>query len=163
MKEKKGFLQIDFAFVALIFFILFFMTYTFYNSYLENLSNDMENKVFTADSRDICNMLVSTPGYPENWETDISSVVFIGMKNVSANYSLDSLKIAEFTSANYINITDKLHLEDEFVTIKIIGLETNTSYLNFGEELITMYQFSLYSCYSNYNSEPVKVMVQIWN
>jgi len=162
MRKKKGFLQIDFAFVALIFFILFFMTYTFYNSYLENLSSDMTNKIFTADSRDICNMLVSTPGFPQNWEADISTLVFIGMKNISANYSLDSLKIAEFTSENYINITDKLYLEDEFVTIKIIGLETNASYLDFGEELSSS-QFSLYSCYSNYNSEPVKVMVQIWN
>ena len=162
MRKKKGFLQIDFAFALLIFFILFFLTYTFYNSYLENLSEDMKSKVFTADSQDICNMLISTPGYPGNWENDISSLVFIGMKNISANYSLDSLKIAEFTSENYINITDKLYLEDEFVNIKIIGLETNTSYLNFGGEL-SSYSFSLYSCYSNYNSEPVKVMVQIWN
>lgn len=162
MKEKKGFLQIDFAFVALIFFILFFMTYAFYNSYLENLSEDMTNKIFTADSRDICNMLISTPGFPPNWEANISTIVFIGMKNISENSSLDSLKLAEFTSANYINITDKLYLEDEFVNIKIIGLETNTSYLDFGEEL-SFYSFSLYSCYSNYNNEPVKVMVQIWN
>lgn len=161
MYKKKGFLQIDFAFVALIFFLVFYFIYTFYGSYQENLNQDKSNTLFIADSKDICNMLILTPGYPSNWQANISSLVFIGMKNISGNYSLDSSKINAFNSVNYLNITDKLYLENEFITIKIIGLKTNTSYLDFGEES-NVYQFSIYSCYSNFNNEPVKVTVEIW-
>lgn len=159
--NKNGFLQIDFAFAVLTFFILFFISYTIYNSYLENDYDGTKNKLYLSESKDICNLLISTPGYPLNWETNLSQVVFIGLKNSSSN-SLNSSKIAVFTNSNYLNITDKLYLSDEYVNIKVTGIKTNTSYVDFGYNLASLNDFSSYTCYSNYNDEVVKVKVEVW-
>lgn len=160
LNYKKGYLQIDFAFVALIFFILFFIIYAFYDSYNINLDNDLNNKEFNQNSKDICYLFISTSGNPQNWELEISNLKTIGLKNISSN-SIDANKLAVLNSSNYFTIIDKLYLNSSYVNIKIVGLKTNSTYLNFGDQgKIVVFQD--YTCYSNYNGEEVKVTVEVW-
>jgi len=157
---KNGFLQIDFAFVVLIFFLLFYLTYVFYDSYNQNLAEDLESKMMMADSIDICNLLVSTSGYPKNWENNLNTLSSLGLKNESSNY-IDPNKLSKFNSTNYFTLIDKLNLNGSYVSLKLVGLKTNNTYLNFAEyTLFTNYY--TYQCYSNYNNEEVKLEVIIW-
>lgn len=159
--SKDAYLQVDFAFAALGFFVLFFISYSFYDSYNENNYEWTKNKLYLSDSKDICNLLVSTDGYPQTWESNISSAITIGLKNSSGNI-LNSSKIDVFSNSNYLNITDKFYLDQSYVNIKIIGLRTNTSYVDFGYELTPIEDFSSYTCYSYYNNEIVEVKVEVW-
>lgn len=161
LSNKKGFLQIDFAFAILIFISVFFIFYQFYDSYNINSQKDLTSNILLSDSIDICNLLISTPGYPQNWEDNISSVVFIGMKNITSN-TLSTQKVANFTSSNYIQLIDTLKFNDtKYVNIKIIGVNNNTNYLDFGN-FPAVRDFASYTCYSNYNGELVKIQVEVW-
>ena len=60
-------------------------------------------------------------------------------------------------------ITEKL-VSNKNLGIKISGLDTNNIYLNFGAfgNNLSDISYSEYICYSNYNSEIVKVYVEVW-
>ncbi|MDA3856504.1 MAG: hypothetical protein PF569_09695 [Candidatus Woesearchaeota archaeon] len=160
--NKKGYLQIDFVFAILVFFMFFFVIYSSYSSYSSNFEKTVIYSEIEIDSRDLCFFLVNTNGNPVNWELDIYNVNFLGLRS-SSNYSLDSLKIAEFNDVNYHSILDVLGLDDSNLNIMIKGLSSNSTYLNFGisSDNLGVYS-SMNSCFSNYNSEPVIVFVEVW-
>ena len=54
-----------------------------------------------------------------------------------------------------------MYLNQSFVNVKIIGLKTNNTYLNFGQQPVIKFFYD-YTCYSNYNGEEVKITVEVW-
>jgi hypothetical protein len=161
---KKGYLQIDVIFVILVFFTLFFIFHTMIFDNIVGYEKDFEKNKLSLSAKDICILLTQTSGNPNNWETlNIENVSFFGLKNISSN-QLNSVKISKFNTSNYYDIINKFDIGGYF-NIKIIGLETNTVYLNFlnlnidDENILT----GNYVCYSNYNSEIVEVQIETWN
>lgn len=157
--NKLGYLQIDFAFVVLIFFLFFYFIYTEQDTMNNSFKNIGDINLLIADSKDICFLLTKTSGYPDNWETNISNLNFVGLKNISSN-NLDINKISALTTENYFLILDSLNISS-YIVIDIKGLSSQTDYLNLGNSTYTNL-VSSYSCFSNYNNEQVKVNVEVW-
>jgi len=156
--NKKGYLQIDFAFALFIFVILFYFVHSYVVEY-ETFQNDVYNyNNLDSISNDLCNLLISNSGYPLNWESSIPSIKTIGLKEISSS-NLDSNKINVLNNSIYYSILDSLGLNYYNLNIKIIGITSKTNYLNFGIWDDTKSISSV--CYTNYNSELVKVIVGV--
>lgn len=158
--DKRGYVQIDFSFAAFIFFTLFLVVFSFYDSQKNSIEDVITSTNLQADSRDICYLLISSPGIPNNWNDDLSSMSLPGMKS-STNNSLDPLKVSEFSLNNYFTIIDNFNTGD-FMYLNIEGLRTNSTYLSFGVSGEGSALSSSYTCYGNYNSEIVRLLVEIW-
>lgn len=161
IKNNKCYMQIDFAFIILIFFTFFYIIYINFDSKYELLLDQAEFEELNLDSNYLCNLLIKSSGSPSDWNLDFQNNINLGLKNESS-YSLDSNKIASFSSQNYFNLSDSLGLGYKYFNLNIIGLSTNTSYLNIGYPKGDTSFFGNYVCYSNYNSEIVKVTVEVW-
>lgn len=158
--NKFGYLQIDFAFVVLIFFFFFYFIYSeqsFTNEYFRTID---DVNLLSSNARDICFLLTKSSGYPKNWENDLNNFDYIGLKNINTNF-LDTNKLAVFTQTNYFDIVDSLNILG-YVNINILGLQTGSNYLNFGNFSIKGDLLSSSTCFSNYNNEVVKVLVEVW-
>jgi hypothetical protein len=169
MKQKsrlnsvKGYFQIDIAFAILVFFLLFLTIYTLNKDSVSSKGQLIEMQKLAMDARDICAIIVSTPGYPEAWEEidNLSNVDIFGLKNVSS-YSIDANKLSLFSETNYFTIKNKFN-ENSYFNLKIKGVNSSVEYLNFGTNITGMnVKSSSYNCYSVYNSEPVKLIVEVW-
>lgn len=158
--DKRGYLQIDLMFALLIFLLIIFVSFTFFKNYVESSQNNRVVTTLEADSKDICYLLTSTPGYPINWESNLTQLKSVGLKSITSN-NLDPNKIANLTSANYLTILDTLNIIGYF-KIDVIGLNTSTNYANLGSSGGYDSVFSKQTCYSNYNNEVVKVLVEVW-
>lgn len=160
MSSRKGYLQIDFAFVVLFFTLLFFAVYSIHSSEMKDRKNELEIQQLHSQSEDICYMLVSGPGQPTNWQKNISSLKVIGLSSTT-NHSLDSSKINALNLTNYLRITNSLNI-DSYPNIHIEGMETGTVYADLGRNVPSGSLFEGTACYSNYNGEHVKVEVEVW-
>lgn len=160
--SKSGYLQIDFAFVILIFFTLFLLVHGIYKQKENSLENAFIINKLNTDARDICLILTSSSGFPSNWEADLNSSYSIGLRTIN-NFSLSLTKMQFLNdSSNYYELIDYMNFEDNF-NVKIVGLNSNNTYINFGSNIndVSVY-FSNYVCYSYYDSEIVRVLVEVW-
>jgi hypothetical protein len=161
-QDKRGYLQLDFLFASLIFFIFMFNIFYQIDSKYDEFDARFDDLEIKGYARDICYTLIQTPGYPSNWENqEVPNPQFLGLYNSTIN-GLDSDKISALKINLYKTILDKLEL-DAFLKIEIVGLESNTQYKEFG--VSNSGSFSVnenYICYSNYNGEIVKVIVGLW-
>jgi hypothetical protein len=159
LNSNKAYLQIDFAFAVLILFSFLFISYNIYSTYadLENRNNDY--LIVSAHAKDLCKILVSTPGSPNTW-SDVETADSIGLKS-SINESLSSIKINALSTAEYFNFTDIIGI-NEYVEIKIIGVTSKINYLNFGYNSSADDISAKYSCFGFYNNETVKVLIEVW-
>ena len=158
--NKKGYLQIDFIFAIFIFFVIFFMLFTTFSSQKESIKNTYDINRVKFLAKDFCYSLTSSMGYPSNWETNLSSLQYIGLLN-SSNL-LDSSKLSTFTNgSNYFTILDELNV-DIFLYAQIKGLESNTVYGTFGAQSGIDSVSSTYTCYGEYLGEPTKILVEAW-
>ena len=159
---KKAYLQIDFAFAILIFSFFILATYSYYKSYEGAQLDALEFSKLESDARDICYLLSSTPGSPNNWEESFTATQFFGLKSATQR-NLTLNKITVFNSSNYFGVIDTMGLEENFIKITIEGLQTNTSYLNWGVSGAVDSYKGTNVCYANYNSEIVRIYVEVWN
>ena len=169
MKQKsrlnsvKGYFQIDIAFAILVFFLLFFLVYTLNKDHVSSKETLIDTEKINMNARDICNVLISTPGSPTDWEslTSINDTKVFGLKN-SSSYGIDSNKLTHFNTTNYFKIKNRFD-EDIYLNIRIVGVNSSTEHLNFGTSIEGKHvRSSSYNCYSIYNSEPVKIIVEAW-
>lgn len=158
--DKKAYLQIDLMFAILIFLLIIFVVFTFFKNYTTSSQNKLLITNLEADSRDLCYLLINSPGEPSNWEINISTLNLMGLKSITSN-SLSSSKINNLTSDNYLSILDKIN-STGYIKINIVGLNTSTNYANFGSSGGYDSLSSKSVCYSNYNNEMVKVLVEVW-
>lgn len=160
--SKKGYLQIDVAFSLLVFVTIFFFAYIYTSNYIEDYTNYNHILLTQTDSELICKLLINSPGKPINWESNSNNAIFFGLKAINSN-NLTSSKISSFQNIDYSQLKDKMYFENN-LGIKITGLNSGTEYLNYGgfTSGLTGVISSNYVCYSNYNSEIVKVDVEVW-
>lgn len=158
--NKTAYLQIDFAFVVLIFFIFFFTIFQLQSNANKNTISKLDLIQTKSDSFDICNLLISSSGNPTNWENNISSLNFLGLKNISS-YQLNINKINALNQANLDKIYSSLGISN-ILKINIIGLNSSTNYLSFGYEPENYSVVSSNSCFSTLNGEIVKINVEVW-
>ena len=161
-KSTKGFIQIDLAFVILIFFILFLTIHNLNKSNITGYEYQFEKNKLNMQARDICLLITSTPGEPQDWENKtFNQTKLLGLRETSNN-SLSSNKINKLKTQTYLNITDKFNT-NSYSNIKIKGLETNTNYLKINADTQNKtIRTGNYVCYSNYNSEIVEVLIETW-
>ncbi len=160
--NKHGYLQIDFAFVVLIFFFLFFFIHNLHKQKVDSFEGSIILNDLQADARDICFLLSSSSGFPFNWDLDVNSTKIFGLKNLNSNnLSLSKMQVFNISS-NYFIIKDTMNYDENF-NLRIIGLTSNLEYIRFGSlvELLDVY-FAKSVCYANYNSEQVKLIVEVW-
>lgn len=158
--NRKGYLQIDFAFAIFIFFLFFYIIYIKYDTfYISEIDSFNENKVIYS-ARDICNSFIHTSGYPLNWDGNGTNLKMIGIKNFNNN-ELNGTKLSYYDLTNYFSILDSFGRDLDFIKISIDGITTNTNYLDFGNGYLSDNYYSSYNCYSNYNSELVRVNIEV--
>lgn len=160
--SKRGYLQIDIAFALLIFVTIFFFAYVYLSNYTDDYGVYEQIILTEVDSELICKLLINSPGKPTNWESNSNNAIFFGLKSINSN-NLTSSKISSFQTVEYNLLREKMDFENN-LGIKIIGLNSGTQYLNYGgfTSDLTGVISSNYVCYSNYNSEIVKVYVEVW-
>ncbi len=161
--RKQAYIQIDLAFVLLIFIIFIFLIFNMYSNYRDGVY--YEEEFFKADliSNQICYLLISNTGIPNHWEDNISNLNVLGLRNIDSN-DISSNKLNAMNSENYLNLT-KFFDDGYLYNIRIESLNGSNVYLNFGYfNNDSIYNVdSLNSCYSNYNGEIVRVLVEVWN
>ena len=161
-KNKSAYLQLDFLFASLIFFIFVFSVYAQFDSKIDEFDSRFNSLEIKGYARDICYMLVKTPGYPTNWETaDVEDPQYLGLYNPSLN-RLDEQKLSALSVSIYRRILDNMNM-NAFIRIEVVGMTSGTVYRDFGvinNNALSI--FENYVCYSNYNNEQVKVIVGIW-
>ncbi len=159
--DKNAYLQIDLIFAITIFFGIFVSFFFMYSDYKSQLNTDLELNNLASISRDLCYLLVSTPGLPNSWEQNVPQIQVIGLKNLNSS-DLNSSKVAEFVKdENYEMILDTIN-SSVFIYSKIIGLSTGTQYAEMGIESQISTLFYDYNCYANYQGEQVKIFLEVW-
>lgn len=158
--DKKAYVQIDFTFAVFIFFIVFTSVYTIYKAYENSFDDTLVLTELQGDSRDLCFLLIRSSGSPNNWTSDIENSNFYGWKNINDS-SLNATNIGAFNSSSYFTILDSLNLSG-FLYLDLTGMQTNTTYLEFGTVNEVGTFFSTYSCYGHYNDEVVRLIVEVW-
>ena len=139
-----------------------FSVYSLIDSRIDELDSRIENLELKGYAHDICFLLTRTQGYPTNWETgSVSDPDYVGLFN-SSTKELQQEKISKLNPSLYKQILDNMGVNG-FLRIEIVGLESLTTYKDFGAvnlDILSIYEN--YVCYSNYNNEPVKVIVGVW-
>ena len=159
--DKKAYLQIDFAFAVLIFTFFAVTTYSYYKDYDSAQSEVLIINEFEANARDLCYLFINTPGSPINWESNFNQTNSFGFKDLNSK-NLSNSKFTILNQELYFDMIKKMDLNSTFVWVKIIGLETDTDYLTLGDRGLYDSINANYQCYSKYNSEIVKVFVEVW-
>ena len=162
--NKSGYLQIDYAFALLIFLLFIYIISIKYNNYNNSVydSTIQNQKIFM--SRDICQLLISNSGLPMSWDGNISKFEMIGLKNNNNNNFLNSTKINYYNNLSNYQVISSSISKDYLIKINIIGLLSNITYLNFGGNISNnIFIDTNYICYSNLNSEIVKIEVEVLN
>jgi len=159
--NKNGFMQIDFAFAVLIFFLFFITISGLYNSEISNQKKILEISELEITARDICEIIIKTSGVPMDWENDINSIKMIGLKNIENN-SLNVNKVNKFNNTYYSNFIQNTLPKEFIYYITITNLKDNLVKGNIGYEPKTNSKIGVFNCYSNYGGNKVRVGVKVW-
>jgi len=112
------------------------------------------------EAQDLCFMLSNSVGNPINWNSDVNNTVFFGLKK-DKDISLDQLKLDEFNNDNYFVIIDKMNITHN-LGIVVEGVNSSIKYVEFGVFPDNDVVYANYQCFAFYNSEIVKVFVEVW-
>lgn len=158
-KNKIAYLQIDLAFTLLIFIMFLFVIINMYNSKFYEQKQTNDYILVQSESEHICNLLISSSGVPNHWNQNLSTLVSIGLLD-DGGINLSSNKLNVLNNSNYLDLTNNWN-QNYFYHINIIGLKSGIDYVDFGFDNLSNNICSNYICYSNYNSEIVKVDVGV--
>ena len=159
--SKKGYLEIDFSIAIFLFIILLISMFLLYDSSRELESNKLEIVKLNAEARDICSLLINSPGIPNDYEDDVGSLIQPGLREINSQ-NLSQNKLSVFNNDSlYFGFIERIDF-DYFLSVDVIGVASGTSYSSFGVTSGVESIYSKYICYSNYNSEIVKVVVEVW-
>jgi predicted PolB exonuclease-like 3'-5' exonuclease len=165
-KVKKGVYQIDVLILVLVLIIVFYVFYVTYINYSSSAINDYNSKFEKYKSQEICAILINSFGVPKNWSS-IDNVSSLGLLNNKS--SLSDAKMNNFVNDNYNTILSLLGIPSDYILyINISNLNGSKTYVNFGYDYIKenktneVYNVEDFTCFSNYDSEIVKVFVEVW-
>ncbi len=156
----KAYIQIDTAFIVLM-FILFF-TFVVYRveSFKNTYNYEIEFLNLKSQSDDICFMFSYTSGDKYDWENNFENVSMIGFLN-DDNSGLNMSKVEFLNDDVYFDFIDKLGVKDH--------LYVRFSYIN--STLIKEFGFASYNypvvfsnsiCFIDFEDEIVKMEVKLW-
>lgn len=158
---KKGYLQIDFLFVILGFFLLFSFTYFQYLDRSDQYYEYQEAKEKKIQLAYICDLLVSTSGEPKNWEDGmLSDTVFFGLKQQNSSL-LDINKTSIFfNDSNYLLIYSKIN----FSSIFYVNLKNSSGGIleSIGENPIDPSLSTYEFCFTQNDSSLIILEVGMW-
>lgn len=159
--NKKGYFQLDFLFVVLFFIIVFSLIYSLHQSHLNHYDKTIEQKILNTQSQDICGMLISQQGNPNNWEENLSTTTFFGLQSQNST-ALSTNKInVFFNQTNYADIIETINIEG-VLYVSIENTQTNTLLYELGEPSQRDAQRGQTRCFSQYNSSDVEITVEVW-
>ncbi len=117
MKNKKAQIMMTDLFVALsVFLVLLISVVSFMILYEKRVNSNMAYEDMRMKAMQIANFLVKSPGIPQDWENNASSVMAIGL--ASAPLILSEEKVVNFTTLDYERaktIFNVRHYEFNFV------------------------------------------------
>ena len=158
---KKGYLQIDFLFVLLCFFVIFSFVYTTYSQRYDAHISQLETREQQEILNQLCNILSTTPGVPSNWnDTSLSSISTIGLIEENSS-NIDSNKInVIFNESNFLEIYNHYNL-----TSLLYGVLSNTSgsvMMSFGEQPPTKSVTISSKCFLKNTSGLYQLELGVW-
>ena len=159
---KKGYLQIDFLFAITAFLIFFYTIFLLYEQNYNGLENSIQLDYLQIASRDICYMITSFSGIPNNWETDTSTIQSLGLLQIDREL-LDLDKINALTNqSNYFTVLDSLNVSS-FVFINISSTQNSSSFV-FGSRPSELSTKGTYTCYASIwnQNHLARVFVEVW-
>jgi len=107
----------DFVFASLIFVLLLGFTAATYSNYADLYTKNENKRSLEASALSISEILVKSPGYPENWELNASGARVIGL--AKSENALDPLKVSAFDSLTYNDTRALLGIANDFyISIK---------------------------------------------
>lgn len=89
----------DFMASMLVFGLMLSVFLASWNLVLSSQTNDFSQSVSLLQASNTATFLVSTPGYPDNWEEDSTDVKIIGF--ASPDHVLQESKLKEFREIDY--------------------------------------------------------------
>ena len=161
LQTKKGYLQIDFLFVLLCFFVIFSFVYTTYSQRYDAHLLELEIREQQEILNQLCNILSTTPGVPSNWNaTSLPSISTIGLleKN-SSNIDLNKTNTF-FNESYFLEIYNHYNLTSLFY-----GVLSNTSgsvMMSFGEQPPTKSVTISSKCFLKNTSGLYQLELGVW-
>lgn len=126
MSIRRGQLNSIDLFLALFIFVLILVFITgFFNVAVRDADRNVKKTILESSATSISELLVKTPGVPENWERDSLFVSTIGL--ASSQNVLSKNKLSNFTEMNYASAKSTLGLAYEFFFL-VQDLANNTLY-----------------------------------
>jgi hypothetical protein len=102
---KGQLFSMDFLAAVFIFLLVFGVLLVFWGSFIDNIAKYSERKEMELTVNFISNFLISTSGYPHNWEDDTAHVSTIGL--ASSDRVIDEKKLDAFVNMSYDDIRQK--------------------------------------------------------
>lgn len=126
MRMKKAQVMMTDLFMALsVFLILLVAVISFMIVYDRRISSNMVYEDMRMKAMQIANFLVKSPGIPDDWENNVSSVAAIGL--ASAPLILSEEKVVNFTYLDYQMVKTLLNIRHyEF---NFLLMDTNNTIL----------------------------------
>lgn len=161
--SNKAYLQIDFAFAVLVFILVFFIFFSDFSNFSKSQNLEIEVIKHQALANDICYLLTSTKGFPNNWNLNPTTASFYGLLNSTINKTIDPIKTnIYFQEDNYFLIQEKLQTSYLF-SINLINISDSSIIYSLGSSSNFPNIIQSSSCYSNYLGSTVLIFVEVWS
>jgi hypothetical protein len=124
----------DFMASILIFGIILTIFLSSWNSVISSQTDDVSMESESVQASHTTSFLVTTPGYPSNWQKSSVDVEIAGFAN--PDHMLQESKLEEFRDLSYSEQKKLLQAEDYYMTVRNESgiIEMNGAPLEFGTD-----------------------------
>ncbi|MBU0456954.1 MAG: hypothetical protein ABH824_02605 [Nanoarchaeota archaeon] len=123
-KSKQGQLfSLDLVISLVAFIIVIFFVLSLWNLYLTRLGENINSEEMQLLAFQITDMLIKSPGDPNNWQDDPDNVTVIGL-HLNPGY-LDEDKLNTFLSLDYDQVKENFNIERFEFNFNILDLDGN--------------------------------------
>ena len=105
LRKKAQLFSIDLVISLVLFTVVFIFVLALWNLYSLRLQEKSEFDELQFTALQITDLLLRTPGYPENWLANPTEVAVLGL--AKSDYTIDPLKLSTFLNLEY-NFTKKV-------------------------------------------------------
>ena len=123
MNKKAQIFSTDLVLSMIVFEIMIIFIFSIWNLYTVRLAQDINSKDLGITTFEVCEILISNQGIPENWQENPSNVTTIGL--ASNTNSLSQEKINSFLIQDYNQTKEKFNIERFEFNFKILDLNNN--------------------------------------
>lgn len=138
LKNKRGQLfSVDLVVTVIAFIVILAFLLSFWNLNVLRFSERKHSDELQLLSFQIIDVLIKSPGVPDNWENNLDGLSVIGLS--SNSNILDSEKVNTFLSLDYNLVKEKFNIERFDYQVKLLSINgnvLNTSGISPSEDLL---------------------------